>query len=115
MTVDQEVRGVSGESSHDPVRQKCLEIAEALECLITPREVKRDAAIILRNSVAIQPHCCMCGRGPDQWNQLYQSPIKPNTWVCDACVSYVSIYATGLSNTLERKHQRWLNLKHFAP
>lgn len=104
-----------GESTHDPVRQKCLDIAEALEYRVTPREVKREAAIILRNSVAIQPHCCLCGTGPSQWSTLYQSPIKPNTWVCDSCAAYVAIYVTRPNNTLERKHERWLRLKDFAP
>jgi hypothetical protein len=103
------------ESTHDPVREKCLEIAAALEYRITPREAKLEAAIILRNSVAVQPHCCLCGAGPGQWNVLYQSPIKPNTWVCDNCATYVAIYVTRLNNTSERQQERWLRLKTFAP
>jgi hypothetical protein len=95
----------------DFVQKECIEIAEALESLFTPHKMKRAAATILRNIVAVKPHCSFCGTAPNRWCALHPSPVKPNTWICDGC----AIYNARLGNMSEREHERWLQLKSFAP
>ena len=106
---------MSGNATLDYVQQECIQIAEALESFFTPRKAKLAAATVLRNTAAIQPHCGFCGTAPGQWRELYTSPIKPNTWICDSCAMYVAIYLTSPEKASELKHEQWLELKDLAP
>jgi hypothetical protein len=106
---------MSGNATLDFVQQKCLEVAEALESRFTPTREKRAAATILRNIVAVQPHCSFCGTGSGKWRDLYPSTVKPTTWICDGCAMYVAIYLVHPGRTSEVRHERWLESKDLAP
>lgn len=95
----------------DFVQQECVATAEALESRFTSRKKKRTAAAILRNIVIEQPHCGFCGSGPNRWCDLHPSPVKPKTWICDACAMYVARF--GMIS--QRRDEHWLQLKDFAP
>ena len=106
---------MSDQTIQDGIQQKYLQIVEALESSFTWRKVKRDAAIILRNMIAARPRCAFCGMGAGKWITLFRSLFKPDTWICDSCVTYVALCLTDPDNTTERKHQQWLLLKDLAP
>ena len=97
----------------DFVQRECIEIAEALESRFTPWNIKCTAATVLRNIVAAEPHCGFCATGPHRWCFLYPSPVKPNTWIGDGCAIYIARH--GMTAEREYEHERWLQLKGFAP
>jgi hypothetical protein len=65
-----------------------MRVASALERTWTSREVKCNAAILLRNAAVEMPHCHFCGYGEDVVN-LYESRYNPKARICKQCACYI--------------------------
>lgn len=104
-----ESQGTKSTSTIELARQSCLGLAEALECLFTPRAIKRSAAALLRNALLQGPICKFCGTARGDGTELHQS-LDPTTWICTYCAWYIAH-----RRDIARREVTWERMKEFAP
>lgn len=70
------------------LQQFYMHLASALERRWTRQEVKRQAAVLLRNHAVETPHCHFCGCSDQA--ELYDSRYNPKARICRLCAGEIA-------------------------